>query len=675
MKPEKPLYRRCTEDYFEELTDIDRKRNQVHRKKKVVLEERTIMHLRPPKEERSKIERAAATLCKEKEDSKDDDVHGYRIWQAKIAIKACAMAQRQHDEEQPSCKEFVRLSGKEERKVGVATAETFMCDGCTYKSEMQKFYEEIAKDGPGRKVAVPNMAVQVALASSGMGVTNFREFAATMDIPVPCKSWMVEMSKTCSDIMVCENEEDMKAWTKIIKELNAILGKEHETAIKAEADTRYKSPLYAGLGKKPGQPSSYAFTTLTDNVSRRGKVLATHLGQKQCSTCNQDKSRQRRKGRRRNQVQKHKGKCTANMKPNDVIGNEEIAGREIGKKLQSGSEKVRISHVTTDGDSSFARGLSDAMMEETGEGTKPLRDHVHMGKNAGKAVRSTKWSTDMFPGRTAVSRNKIKSRFAEEFRARLHAEHEAAVERYGKRRQKIEEAMQKAIQAGPGCYSGSHELCSTHSMVCNKKKRWKSIYLPAGVKLNPRLSDLADLKRIAEKRVGKTALAATRYCTDTCKAESLNRGFSKNVPKSNNWIETLAGRFATAVMNANNGISLSLLKRRKAAHIPLDPRSPTIRVLDSLEKDRLYRRQLRVELQTKRNARANKAARFQTYDETQELGTYKTTAPVPAKKRKLPARKKQPRGKADHTYNKMEGEGPLPPNTQFEWTSSEDETN
>ncbi|CAH1245535.1 Hypp7501 [Branchiostoma lanceolatum] len=625
VTPATPVYRRVSEDNFELLQDTDRRGNLLIRPKKVALEKRRVMLLRPKKEPCSKIARAVARGYT-RDDARDDNLDDLR----------------DHDQEHPTCKALVRLSAKLERKVGLATSETFVCDKCKYKSKGKKFYDEIDKDAGqgcrrGRKVAVPNMAVQVALANSSIGVAAFRQFAAAMDLPVPVSSQMRKNARKYSDLMVRENERDMKAWSEKVKEMNSILGNAPDSPIKGEADSRYKS----------------AFAEAVLNLSAAAAPTQT------CETWRVQKAK--------------KHKCTANLKQHDVIGNEELAGREIGKKLLA--NKVLVSHILTDGDSHFAKGLSEVMMEARGKRTKPLRDFVHMGRSVAKAVRHGTWSKEMFPGNTAARRNKIKSRFAEELRVRLNAEHDSAVLKFGKRRQKMEAAMEDVMDAIPSCYMGTHDFCSTHSMVCNARRRWKTDrrYLPVKC-LHPNSSDIKELRRIMEKRLGKKALESTRYCMDSNKAESVNRQSSKNVPKSGNWIETLPGRFSTTVHSSNNGPALSIVKRRAAAGIPLSPMSPTVKALESMERDRLYRRKYRNEPECKQRALANRIHGFKTYDELQEMGTYKSgNVPSAEKKRKVVT--KVPRGKEDHTYNRMEGEGPTLDSDSPGWTdTSGDET-
>ncbi|KAI8493164.1 hypothetical protein Bbelb_291680 [Branchiostoma belcheri] len=86
---------------------------------------------------------------------------------------------------------------------------------------------------------------------------------------------------------------------------------------------------------------------------------------------------------------------------------------------------------------------------------------------------------------------KMTSRFAEELRVQLNAEHDSAVLNFAKRRQEVEAAMEDVMEAIPLCCMCSHDFCSTHSMVCNARNRWRTDrrYLPVK-HLNQNSSDI-----------------------------------------------------------------------------------------------------------------------------------------------------------------------------------------
>eukprot|EP00058_Branchiostoma_floridae_P001498 XP_002586986.1 hypothetical protein BRAFLDRAFT_102108 [Branchiostoma floridae] len=212
-KGTRPTYPRPTEDDFALLEERDRQGNANICKRDVIREERRPMLLRP-----TPSQATCGQMSPYLEDGPGEDgdqVLGYRIWHAGLAVQACAKAQREHDsQEGVLCKELVRASSTGEGKKGLATSQTLVCDGCGYKSAKENFYEEVARDGPGGRAAVPNAALQIALADNPMGVTAFREMAAAMDLPVPSEASLQEGANRYSDLMTAVNANDMKRWAK-----------------------------------------------------------------------------------------------------------------------------------------------------------------------------------------------------------------------------------------------------------------------------------------------------------------------------------------------------------------------------------------------------------------------------------------------------------------------------
>ncbi|KAI8516359.1 hypothetical protein Bbelb_049400 [Branchiostoma belcheri] len=170
-----------------------------------------------------------------KEDS--DEVYGYRIWHAKLAVHACSSAQRKHDTRRPGCTGLLILSARGEKKKGLATLETLVCDTCDKKSPQTKFYGEVKTQGRGGRIAL------------------LREIAAVLDLPVPSRSGL-QMANKYSGIMVQENERDMQGWRETVQEIHEQKGNEPGSGIPVEMDTRFQSPLRSALSRKPGQPAS-----------------------------------------------------------------------------------------------------------------------------------------------------------------------------------------------------------------------------------------------------------------------------------------------------------------------------------------------------------------------------------------------------------------------------------
>ncbi|CAH1277548.1 Hypp9691 [Branchiostoma lanceolatum] len=441
-------YRRPTEDQEGLYVNKDRAGNILQNDTETLNEVGRTMVLRPTKLAGSRI----ARFLGKKVDS--DEVEGYRIWHAKTAVRACASAQRDHDKHQPDCEGLVRLSFKGEIKKGLATVETLVCDTCKYASPKRKFYTETKRPGPGAKIAVPNLAVQIAMFNSPIGVRVLREMAAALDLPVPSKSGLQKMANRYSDLMVKKNEDDMETWRETIYDIHLQKGNPPGSGIPAEIDTRYQTPLRSARGKKPGQPSPNSVTSLAENVTPKKLALAVHVRNKICPTRNLNEGLGK-------PVPAHK--CPANIPEEAVIGDEKQAARDVAKKMLSGRRKTPVGQLVEDGDSSSSKGFKEVMMEETGQKVTAFKDIVHLGKGVRNRVTTTKWSKEMFPGQDQLERNRVRDRFGNDLCKRLNTEHKLARKRFPQKK-KMAAKMKQVMEAIPYCYAGDHDRCVAGSL-------------------------------------------------------------------------------------------------------------------------------------------------------------------------------------------------------------------
>ncbi|CAH1246632.1 Hypp7754 [Branchiostoma lanceolatum] len=633
-------YRRPTEDQEGLYVNKDRAGNILQNDTETLNEVGRTMVLRPTKLAGSRI----ARFLGKKVDS--DEVEGYRIWHAKTAVRACARAQRDHDKHQPDCEGLVRLSFKGEIKKGLATVETLVCDTCKYASPKRKFYTEAKRPGPGAKIAVPNLAVQIAMFNSPIGVRVLREMAAALDLPVPSKSGLQRMANRYSDLMVKKNEDDMETWRETIYDIHLQKGNPPGSGIPAEIDTRYQTPLRSARGKKPGQPSPNSVTSLAENVTPKKLALAVHVRNKICPTRNLNEGRGK-------PVPAHK--CPANIPEEAVIGDEKQAARDVAKKMLSGRRKTPVGQLVEDGDSSSSKGFKEVMMEETGQKVTAFKDIVHLGKGVRNRVTTTKWSKEMFPGQDQLERNRVRDRFGNDLCKRLNTEHKLARKRFPQKK-KMAAKMKQVMEAIPYCYAGDHDRCVAGSLVCRHPRKWKFKDLPAKARENitPSSADLKLLQKIMEHRLGKTALKKTRCGRTTNKVESLNRQIGKACPKNVLRSRTFAGRVASAVHSSNNGTGMSIAQKRAAANIPLSPNSAVVSGLEGMDREQKYQRAYKMEVPNKIRQQAKTTTRFAAYDIRKEQGTYKSKVVTGKSKGKGKGRGK---GKAvrkntEHSYSR-----------------------
>ncbi|KAI8516408.1 lens induction in camera-type eye [Branchiostoma belcheri] len=330
------------------------------------------------------------------------------------------------------------------------------------------------------------------------------------------------MANKYSDIMVQENERDMQGWRETVQEIHEQKGNEPGSGIPVEMDTRFQSPLRSARGRKPGQPSSNSITSMAENVTKRKLVIANHVRNKICPTCNYKEGCGK-------PVPPHK--CAANIPKEAVIGDEAQAAKDIGKKLVSGPVKTLVSENVIDGHSSSTTGLQEVMMEEAGQKVTALHDTVHLGKSVRGRVTRESWSKKMFPGKNQ-EKYRVRDRFGNDLSKRLNVEHTVGRKKFSTKKVMVAK-MKPGMQTIPYCYAGDHSRCSEGSLMCRHPRKCTFKDLPGKARghIQPNAADLKLLLTIMEHRLGKQALRKTRRGRSTNKVESLNRQISKTCPK------------------------------------------------------------------------------------------------------------------------------------------------
>ncbi|CAC5369985.1 unnamed protein product [Mytilus coruscus] len=175
----------------------------------------------------------------------------------------------------------------------------------------------------------------------------------TVSHPAPSRTDMQRQSNECGEMLVNMNREDMKQQRQIVKQALERSGFPTDTPIPAECDTRYNNPLFGSRTWTPFQPGTQATTTIVENVTARKKIIAVHDANKLCKTASYLRSTGE------NAIcPGHQGHCSANLKPWDSIGNEELYGELLADQLAEDEQPLVIGQLTTDGDSHAYRGFS-----------------------------------------------------------------------------------------------------------------------------------------------------------------------------------------------------------------------------------------------------------------------------------------------------------------------------
>ncbi|CAC5407270.1 unnamed protein product [Mytilus coruscus] len=203
---------------------------------------------------------------------------------------------------------------------------------CKYESLVYPLYEEIGKEEKkGRKAGAPNRRLQIGLADTDISNTAWCQLMRTVSHPAPSRTDMQRQSNKCGEMLVNINREDMKQQRQIVKQALERSGFPTDTPIPAET---------------PFQPGTQATTTIVENVTARKKIIAVHDANKLCKTASYLRSTGE------NAIcPGHQGHCSANLKPWDSIGNEELYGELLADQLEEDEQPLVIGQLTTDGDS------------------------------------------------------------------------------------------------------------------------------------------------------------------------------------------------------------------------------------------------------------------------------------------------------------------------------------
>jgi hypothetical protein len=321
----------------------------------------------------------------------------------------------------------------------------------------------------------------------------------------------------------------------------------------------------------------------------------------------------------------HSGKCTANIKTTESIGNEASYSEKCVSEFQTDQEKVNIGYFTTDGDSHASQGAARAQTTPI----ENLRDTRHFSKNFQKAIEKVCFSKQMFPGRNKADRQKIQHRFAIDIKRRCHLELDLAHRQFAGDISKITRKMTYTMDSIVACVSGScSSLCQRHSFVCSggRTKAWKPAYLPADSVLKMDDDDKCLLRKCLELRLGKNAVLKTKLNTNTQKVESVNRAYTRTNPKQVTFYRNFKGRIHSAAHMLNKGILKSTTSRCELVGAPLTGRTHALVELNEREREDHYNAARKKTIEYRRRRSYLQKLRYRQYDSKQNttaMTTYK----------------------------------------------------
>jgi len=490
---------------------------------------------------------------------------------------------RDHANRNPSCQGEITWDPQSERQQGLCWIETAKCNTCEYKSKPYKLYAEVRTGKSGPMAAAPNQALQIALAQSPIGNESFRKTLLSTGIPAPSHTSMLKTGQRVQKVIEEANKQDMKDRIEQLKDISEIRGGSRSDPIAVECDAGYSNPLYSQVGKNPFQPATQAWFSVVENQTRSRDIIDINPRSKLCS----------RGAKARKICPDHPGPCTANMRMDESIGNEQAMAKDSLSRLIG--EGIEVEEIVTDPDSSTFRAAEELYAEDKSS-TRPKHyiDIRHLSRNQRKLVNRTSFSSNFFTGSTKKARDSMQGLFANDLAVRCEAEYQRAMRKHGGDINLVKRGLSYTVYALEKCYQGDHTDCRKHSYCCKGKKsdNWmiQSCHIPSTFSVKCDNNDIIQLRKCIQYRLGHKILDLTAKNRDTQKAEAINRGIRRSLPRNVTFQRSFVGRLHSAVHAINNNQAASLMILCKKSGCPIKEGTRVARAFYQMQRQVLQRK-------------------------------------------------------------------------------------
>ncbi|XP_064629312.1 uncharacterized protein LOC135488596 isoform X1 [Lineus longissimus] len=289
-------------------------------------------------------------------------------------------------------------------------------------------------------------------------------------------------------------------------------------------------------------------------------------------------------------VDERHSKCTANFPEADAF-------REYDLGVAFEKQGLHVEHLTTDGDSSSFKGLTDATKKLFGGlfTVKHQLDSIHLHQAQTRAGHRAEFSKGMFPGRTAEERTLLKTTFLNDLRVRSSKILQSLFKRCNGDLDRIMGYLYDTVACVVNCYGGDctgcpqneFSLCSgTTGSWWHKSTRWSSYGEIPKLKMTVIDKNLVHL--VLEVCLSKGALRQLSLRVTTQGVESKNRGLLASDPKIVTRSRNSTPRFHSAAHRMNHNIAESGRRKLKWFNIEVDTCCRPMKVLDRIAMNRQY---------------------------------------------------------------------------------------
>ena len=541
----------------------------------------------------------------------DQSVLGFNNSDTYIVVhrnKMCHMwnkAHKDHFKYNKLCSRDLTWDDQCSKQWGFGWKAVLKCDGCDFKTEQYKLYEEAKTVAPGPKTSTVNLGIQVGLMKQGMSQTGMREILTSANISSPSKATMQRAANRVGEILIETNQEDLDKQCAELQKLNQAIGNPKSHPIPAETDATYNNRIFSGVGKTPFQAGTQCTMLVAENLTSKKKIISVGTYSKICSCKITDDDAH------------HKADCPANLNQDSSIGNE---GDYLTDAIECINDRgISIGELTMDGDSS-SRLSAQLIQQPSGAKIVPKYCTRHLIRVLERKTGSTEFSDKMFPGKTKEQRKSSQNTFVYDLGDRVNAEYDAAHKTLNGSIDELNAKLPNVCEAIIDCYRGDCRMCDEHSFVCKPDYRWPRPYLDVNpvyskrrLFINAEREDLAKLREIISIRFSKKAIEKTSNNSTQNKYEASNRAIKKATPGSLTFKKNYSARVHSAVHGLNNGPGTSIRKLCEAVGSPISKSSKVYRETERMDAEKQYDIERQKSTAYKMGRSKNRKQRYRIY--------------------------------------------------------------
>ncbi|XP_045185911.1 uncharacterized protein LOC123543910 [Mercenaria mercenaria] len=542
-----------------------------------------------------------------------------------------------HRQRNPECQGNFGFDPTSSQQWGFGWRECVYCYQCQYKSPRFKLYKEIKSKKRGPKSATVNRGITVAMTQTPIATSSIRKICLGGNIPAPSASCLQENANKVNNIVVNENQKDMKRIRNELQEINKYRNRP-ANKINIQADGMYNNNLYGGVGRTPFQPATQATYTIAETITKKKQIIAAEAVNKLCSKHGFHTSSD-------DACDMKCAPCPATASIETTIGDEHRWARSCLEDLHE--DGLEVSFLTTDADTGAYRAAVDLYNEKITT-TEPCHqfDTRHLAENHRKQMRNCPRILSMMPGHDSAYRNYLRGRFSLDLSKRCTAEFDAFFLREHGDITKIIDKMKYCVNAIKRCYAGDHCGCKMHSLNCKglPNNNWllNSPFLTKNFRISLTKPENHDtMLDWIEFRLGEDMLMKTRLNSNTQKVEGTNRAIKRSLPKNVTFTRNFPGRLNSAIHSVNNGPGQSVIKLCRAADCPIPESGRVAAQLQTEQRKAETKQRREMTLNFKHKRRERRAIMYKLHEKTRETNKYMKSQLLKDRMAQLTKRRRQ----------------------------------